>query len=139
MIGRVGCQITFALQKAIRSCTTWTLPLMIRADHLSDMQVHINILLELQLTLSASINPYNGIMGVRGTSVSIQIWNSFPFGDNSLPLQVFPLPRSDRQTEAIEKLMAYLVDKIYYNNTQTLPPLHNPQITFGRLQHIDRT
>ena len=83
---------------------------MIRADHLSDMQVHINILLELQLTLSASINPYNGIMGVRGTSVPIQIWNSFPFGDNSLPLQVFPLPRSDRQTEAIEKLMAYLED-----------------------------
>lgn len=49
-------------------------------------------------------------MGVRGTSVPIQIWNLFPYGENSLPSQVYPEPRSDRQITAIEKLMAYLED-----------------------------
>lgn len=56
-------------------------------------------------------------MGVRGTSVPIQIWNSFPFGNNSTPPQVFPEQRSEKQNIATDKLMDYLCDVF---NGQTL-------------------
>jgi hypothetical protein len=54
------------------------------------------------------VNPYDGIVGVRGTSTSIKVWNTWPQHPNHLPLYAAPAPFTEKQLQANRALQNYL-------------------------------
>lgn len=60
--------------------------------------------------MSGDVNPYDGIVGVRGTSTSIKVWNTWPQHPHHLPMFTAPVPFNERQLQANRALQNYLED-----------------------------